>query len=270
MYPSFLKPRTKRLLLGLATTLLLATSCTKVVNLDLEDAAPRLLIKGNLADDGRPSTVRLSRSISYNDTNVFPPVVGAVITLSNDAGGVETLQEVSPGQYQGRTITGQPGRRYTLRVEAEGQSYVAQSTMPAVVLLTGLRVEKAFFGDNLAVVPEFLDPAGGRNYYLFRQYRNGQLNKTLFLRDDELTDGKTNTRPLIGGGGEEEDQLVAGDSVRVEMQTIDAGMHEYVRTLNEVLGGNSAAPANPKSNFSGDVLGYFSAYTLQRRSQRLP
>ncbi|TGD77572.1 hypothetical protein [Hymenobacter wooponensis] len=119
-------------------------------------------------------------------------------------------------------------------------------------------------------MPQFLDPAGERNYYVFRQYRNGRLNPSLFLRDDELTDGKPNARPLVGGGGREEDQLVAGDSVRVEMQTIDAGVHEYVRTLNEVLGGNSAAPANPTSNFSGEVLGYFSAYTLQRRSQRLP
>jgi hypothetical protein len=270
MSATVLPPLTTHLLLGLITTLL-TTSCTKIVDLDLQDAAPRLLIEGNLANDGRPATVQLSRSTSYKDSNVFPPVTGAVITLSDDAGGLETLAATTtPGQYQGRTITGQPGRRYTLRVESEGQSYVAQSTMPAVVPLTGLRVEKGFFGDNLLVVPEFLDPAGVRNYYLFRQYRNGRLNKSLFLRDDELTDGKINTRPLVAGGGEEEDQLVAGDSARVEMQTIDAGVHEYVRTLNEVLEGNSAAPANPKSNFSGDVLGYFSAYTVQRRSQRLP
>ncbi|TGD77571.1 DUF4249 family protein [Hymenobacter wooponensis] len=149
MRPPFPKFAFARFTLGLAAALL-ATACTKVVDLDLQDAAPRLLIEGQLANDGRPCTVQLSRSTSYQNPNVFPPVVGAVITLSDAGGGLETLRETSPGQYRGSTITGQPGHRYTLRVETEGQSYVAQSTMPAVVELTGLRVEKGFFGDLLS------------------------------------------------------------------------------------------------------------------------
>ena len=251
-----------------AGLLLLSTACTKVVDLDLQDADPRLLIEANLANDGQPCAVRLSRSVSYQETNVFPPVTGAVLTLSDDAGAVETLQETSPGQYQGRRILGQPGHRYTLRVEAEGQRYVAQSTMPAVVPLTGLRVELSDFTDEPQAVPEYQDPAGVRNYYLFRQYRNGRLNQSLFVRDDELTDGKTNTQALALVLAKDEDKLVAGDSVRVEMQTIDADVHEYLRTLNQVVEGiGSPAPANPRSNFSGNALGYFSAHTRQHRSQ---
>jgi hypothetical protein len=254
-----------------AGLLLLTTACTKVVDLDLQDADPRVMIEANLANDGHPATVRLSRSANYKDTNLFPPVTSAVITLSDDAGGLETLQETSPGQYQGRTLTGQPGRRYTLRVEADGQSYVAQSTMPAAVPLTGLRVALSDFTDEPEAVPEYQDPAGVRNYYLFRQYRNGQLNKSLFVRDDELTDGKVNTQGLSLVRAKDEDKLVSGDSVRVEMQTIDVDVHEYLRTLNQVVEGlGSPAPANPKSNFSGDALGYFSAHTLQRRSQLVP
>ncbi len=260
-------------------TLLLATACQKVITLDLKETAPRLVIEGNLADDGRPCTVLISRSVSYTQTNAFPAVSGAVVTLSDDAGGRETLAETStPGQYQGRAVLGQPGRRYTLRVEAEGQAYVAVSALPAVVPFTGLRVQKSAISNNIRPVPEFTDPAGGRNYYLFRQYRNGRLNKAIFLQSDEYTDGKPSSQALGGGGGggagtADEDKLVAGDSLRVEMQNVDADTYEYFRTLNltlQVGGAATASPTNPKSNFTGNVLGYFSAHTRRQRAIVVP
>ena len=140
--------------------------------------------------------------------------------------------------------------------------------------LRGLTAEKSGFGDNLQVVPEFQDPAGGRNYYYFRAYRNGVLDKTLYVQDDEFTDGKANTRGLrVRTGDEDADRLAVGDSVRVDMQNVDADAYQYLRTLSQILAGNplaSASPANPKSNFSGNVLGYFSAHTLRRRSLVVP
>ena len=266
-------------LLAAAATVLLAASCQKVITLNLKASAPRLSIEGNLADDGQPCTVLLARSVSYTDTNTFPAVSGAVVTLSDDAGGLETLRETStPGQYRGRTLLGQSGRRYTLRVETDGQAYVAMSTLPApVVPLTGLRAQKSVIGTNIQALPEYLDPAGTRNYYLFRQYRNGRLNKNIYLQNDEFTDGKPNVRGLgTGGGGgsnTDADKLVAGDSLRVEMQNVDADVYEYFRTLSLTLQGGgmaTASPANPKSNFSGDVLGYFSAHSVRRRTILVP
>ncbi|MCC2548594.1 DUF4249 domain-containing protein [Hymenobacter sp. BT175] len=257
-----------------AGLLLLATSaCQKVIDLDLREADPRLVIEANLADDGQPCTVRLSRSTRYTEPNTFPPVGGATVTLSDDAGGLETLAATStPGLYRGASLTGQPGRRYTLRVEADGTAHVAGSTMPTAVPLTGLRAEKSGFGgDNIYLVPEFQDPAGVRNYYLFRQYRNGRLNQSIFLQDDELTDGRANARPLFARNADEADDLRVGDSVRVDMQCVDADVHRYLRTLTQILqGASTATPANPQSNFSGNVLGYFSAHTLRRRSLLVP
>ena len=261
-----------------ALTLLLAISCQKVVTLDLREAAPQLAIEANLADDGHPCVVQISRSVSYTQTNTFPAVSGAVITLSDDAGGLETLAETStPGQYQGRTVLGQAGRRYTLRVQVEGSSYVAMSTIPVAVAFTGLRAQKAPIGNNIQALPEFLDPAGMRNYYVFRQYRNGRLNKSIFLQNDEFTDGKPNNRGLGAGGGgggtDDADKLATGDSLRVEMQNVDADTYEYFRTLSltrQSGGMATASPANPKSNFTGGVLGYFSAHTRRQRSIIVP
>jgi len=268
--------------LALAAGLLATAACQKVVTLDLKNTDPQLAIDANLADDGQPSTVLLSRSVDYTQTNTFPAVSGAVVTLSDDAGGLETLPETStPGQYRGSRLLGQPGRRYTLRVETGGQAYVAACTLPApVVPFAGLHAAKSIVGNNIQLVPEYQDPAGVRNYYLFRQYRNGRLNKAIFLQNDEFTDGKANARGLGGGGGgssgtnnDDADKLVAGDSARVEMQNLDPDAYEYFRTLNQTLQGGgmlSTTPANPKSNFSGGALGYFSAHSRRLRTIKVP
>ena len=171
-------------------------------------------------------------------------------------------------------MRGQAGRRYTLRVAVAGQTYVAAATLPPAVPLTGLRAEKTGIGEAIGVVPEFVDPAGRRNYYRFRQYRNGRLNKLLFVQTDEFTDGKANAAALggVASGGpgtNEADQLATGDSVRIEMQNLDPGAYEYFRTLSQIQQSNpmvSTTPANPLSNFSGGVLGYFSAYSRRQRS----
>lgn len=254
---------------------LLTAACQKVVDLDLKSTDPRLTIEANLADDGHPCTVLLSQSVNYTETNTFPAVTGATITLSDNAGHSETLRATSTaGQYQGSTVLGVPGRTYQLRVEVSGQAYVASSTLPSpVVAFTGLHTDNSGINSRLTLVPDYQDPAGVANYYLFRQYRNGHLNKTIFIQNDEFTDGKANSRALMGGGMEDSTKLVSGDSMRVVMQNLDSGAYEYFRTLNQILQSNpllSTTPANPQSNFSGNALGYFSVHSRRQRKLLIP
>jgi hypothetical protein len=249
--------------------LLALTNCEKVIDLDLKTAASQLVIEGNLADDGRPCQVTLNRSTNYTDTNNFQAVRGATMTLTDNAGGQEVLRESTstPGQYAGATLLGVPGRTYTLRVETGGTAYVATSTLPApVVPFDRLSTQLSAVGNRIQAVVEFNDPAGQPNSYLYRQYRNDQFN-----------DGKKVTQVLRNMGPPNDpndlNKLVSGDSLRVEMQNIDAGVYEYFRTLNLILTTNPATattPANPTSNFSGGVLGYFSAHSRRVRTIKVP
>lgn len=265
-------------LAGLAL-LLAATGCEKVVNLNLKTSSSQLVIEGNLVDDGRPCQVSLSTSTDYTNTNTFAPVSGAAITLSDDAGSSETLREATPGQYVGATLAGVPGRTYTLRVETGGSAYVALSRLPApVVPFEMLSTKLSIFGtDNIQAVVDYTDPPGLGNSYLFRQYRNGRLNPSVFVQNDKFTDGKHSTLTLRtpGGGNDanDPDKLVAGDSLRVEMQNVDPAVYEYFRTLAQILtpgGAPTTTPANPQSNFSGGVLGYFSAHSSRTRTIKVP
>lgn len=262
-----------------AALLLAATGCEKVVIVDLKTSDSQLVVEANLADDGRPCQVSLSRSVNYAEINNFPAVTGAVVTLSDDAGHLETLRETSPGQYQGTTVRGVAGHTYTLRIEVGGAAYMAVSTLPTVVPFDGLQTEANSFGqsNSLQAVVEYNDPAGPGNSYLFRQYRNGRLNKTIFVQNDKFTDGNHVRQSLrnMGGGNDtgDLDKLATGDSLVVEMQNIDSNVYEYFRTLNQILQSNpvfSTTPANPKSNLSGGVLGYFSAHSRRIQRIRIP
>ncbi len=138
--------------------------------------------------------------------------------------------------------------------------------------LTGLQVRPSGFGNELELLPAYQDPAGVPNYYVFRLYHNGRLTQGIFVQSDQLTDGQPNSRPLdVQGPSPIEDNLVAGDSVRVVMQHVDVGVYEYFRTLNMLqIGLASASPANPTSNFSGGVLGQFSTYAQEQQRLVLP
>ena len=263
------KKITTRLLLLAAFALLLAgTGCEKIINPKLSTTSSQLVIEGNLVDDGQPCLVSLTRSTDYTNTNVFPPVSGATITLTDNAGGQETLRETpaASGQYRGATLRGVPGRTYTLRVAVGGSVYVASSTLPGpVVPFEKLSTQLSPVGNkNIQAVVDYTDPAGLGNSYLFRQYRNGVLNNTIYLQNDQFIDGKHVTQVLRNGGGTDANRLVAGDSLRVEMQNLDPGAYEYFRTLTLILTANAApstTPANPTSNFTGGALGYFSAHS---------
>ena len=268
----------------LLTALLLllgSAGCQKVVTIALNTSASQLVIEGNLADDNQPCQVSLTTSTNYNNTNSFAPVSGATVTLADNAGGLDVLRETATaGQYAGATLRGVPGRSYTLRVETGGASYVALSTLPApVVPFEKLSTQLSAIGtNNIQAVVDYTDPAGISNNYLFRQYRNGRLNTTIFLQTDQTTDGRHVSQVLRTMGGPNADpndinKLVAGDSLRVEMQNLDAGAYEYFRTLNQILTSNPATattPANPKSNFSGGALGYFSAHSKRVRTIKVP
>lgn len=267
--------------LAAGALLLASTGCEKIVDLNLKTSTAQLVIEGNLVDDNQPCQVSISRSANYTDTNTFEAVRGATITLADNAGGLETLRETAtPGRYLGATLWGVPGRTYTLRVETDGAAYVATSRLPApVVPFEKLSTQLSAFGtDNIQAVVDYTDPAGKGNSYLFRQYRNGKLNNAIFVQNDEFTDGNRisqvlRTRSSSSTDPNELDKLKAGDSLRVEMQNIDPGVYKYFRTLTLILtagGAPTTTPANPKSNFSGGALGYFSAHSRRVLTIKVP
>ncbi|MEF9478923.1 DUF4249 family protein [Chryseobacterium sp. 1B4] len=150
-------------------SLLALTSCEKEIDLDLNDQSGNIVIEGNVTNQPGPYTVKITKSVGFSEPNQYPAVTGAQVILSDDMGQTETLQYTGNGVYQTSTFTGSPGRTYTLKVQAEGKEYTAQSKMPEIVYFDGLKQSSFKFGDKTTytLLPLFTDPMPLGNRYLF-------------------------------------------------------------------------------------------------------
>src|SRR5688572_7546758 len=97
-------------------SLVMCGSCEKVIDIDLNQSSPAVVIEGDITNETGPYTIRITQSINFDDRNEFPPVSDAVVTVSDSEGNRELLTEVSPGVYETETTEGIPGRTYTLEV----------------------------------------------------------------------------------------------------------------------------------------------------------
>lgn len=258
------------------------TSCTKVINVKLNEADKQLVIEGIVpyGDSGflwlEPvyPQVKISETKSFEDSNSFIGVSGATVSITvNGATTYQMFEGKDTGIYESRQgdFLGHPGNTYQLTVTFNGKTYTATSTMPSqLVPLDSIWAESLTFAGktNYTIYPSYKDPPGLGNSYRLVEYQNGVQVKHVFEQNDELSDGLIITRPLINPDG----TLARGDLVRVDLQCIDANVYKYWFSLDQSATGEnqSATPANPVSNIEGGALGYFSAYSTTWRTIQIP
>ena len=244
----------------LVTTLM---SCQKVIDIDLNEKEPKIVIEGGISDQPGPYVIRISQTVNFDEPNEFPPVTGARLTLRDNAGNSETLSEAAPGEYVITSLQGVPGRTYTLEITAGDVTYTSVSYLPAAVPIDSLTVEESFWG--IRQVNIYLkDPAETENYYRIVQEKNRVKVRDILVMSDELQNGSHLSTPLFINNIE--DSLRRGDTVTVQLQSIDKAAYDYFRTLMMLTtpgGPPSDAPANPISGFTNGALGYFYAYAVR-------
>jgi hypothetical protein len=252
---------------AIAATLIVFSSCEKVVDLKLENNSGSLVIEGSITDAPGPYTVKLTKSVNFTENNNYPPILGATVVITDDVNQRDTLVYTSNGNYQTTTLQGIAGRKYNLSVVAEGKIYSASSTMPAKVNLDTLRIVTVTFGSqiNYNVIPIFRDPVSLGNNYQFLLFKNGVADKSHFVLNDNINNGLPNQVPLRS----QDVDFQLNDIATVEMRCIDLNVYNYFFTLAQIAGdgpGGGTTPANPPNNISNGALGIFSAYTTQTKS----
>jgi hypothetical protein len=258
----------------LLMSVLISPGCQKVINVDLNDASPRIVIEGLITDRRGPYTVSISKSGSYFNEPVLPPVSGATVVITDDIGTIDTLTEFSAGRYLTSGLRGFPGRTYTLKVISEDQEYVGSSTMQGHVNIDSLMLLEAqtqyfiFNGNthtNLEIHCFFKDPKE-KNYYRIKVIENDSVNTTNYeLYDDQYTNGQETELRIA--------YATKGKDYRVELWSLDSQTYEYYRNLEDLLYINpffGSTPANPKNNLSNGALGYFGACAVSVKTMMIP
>ena len=254
------------LAIGSIITLFVLSSCEKVIDLELKDSAPVIVIDATISNQSQNHFVRISKTLPFNKQTTFNGVKGAQVTLKSILGQSIAFTEVADGVYRSTRFRGNPGLTYTMEVVSEGKTYSAESTMPFPVVPDSVRFKTlSFFGNsNIYPVVYYNDPPKIQNQYRYILKVNKKIQDDLVF-EDRFNDGNAVSDVIIFDGDED---LKSGDVVEIEMQTIDRNVFKYFFALSQTRGngGPPVAPANPDSNFNNGALGIFNACTTSTQT----
>ncbi|MEO7463268.1 MAG: DUF4249 domain-containing protein [Ferruginibacter sp.] len=256
--------------LGIIMTL---GSCEKVIDINLKNNEPLLVAEGEIKEGVHDVNVYLTYTSDYFAPGSPSPVGGAVVKLT-DSIGTYTFPEVSPGRYVLPGYNARARQTYSLAIQQAGKTYAASAYLPPVVVLDSISYKyetaSAFTDAGYLIYAEFNDPPATDNYYRIKLTVNDTLRnkpEDLFVFDDQLTNGRHIKIPIFIK------RFKKGDRIHMELIGMDEKVYKYFLTLTTIIstsGQPSAAPANPISNFSGNILGVFGAYSSSTQSVSLP
>lgn len=256
-------------------TLLLA-SCEKVVDVDLDTAAPRLVVDARLnwqkGTAGNEQTIRLTTTAPYYN-NAVPAVNGATVFVTNDAGTIFTFSEVgTTGYYTCLDFVPVINGHYTLTVIYGGQTYTADETLYATPVISEVvqRADGGFLGENIEVKFFFQDNPLQDNFYLVRfdtpvlPYPDYDVLDDEFFQGNEMFDFIDN------------EDFAAGQPLGLNLYGISERYYNYMSQLISIAeGGAGSGPfQSPPANVTGNIinttnpgntaLGYFSLSEMDK------
>lgn len=254
----------------LILSVILLISCEKEINIDLNKSNPRIVIEGNISNLKGECSVKITKTINFDETIPNPTVSGAFVTIINtNTSKIDTLNETKPGFYTSDSLAGISGHTYTMNVKINNETYIASSTIPQMVNLESIQLQDSITGGTshggpfgggtgsnniVRMIPIYTDPVDVANFFQFIVTRNDTMQKDIFIQSDFGFNGLVSNRPLRVKANK-------NDIVKVDLQCIDEAVYNYFYGLNQNINQSSATPANPVSNISNNALGYFKAHT---------
>jgi hypothetical protein len=259
--------------LGLFIVLLIMSSCEKEIYIDLNKTNPRYVIEGNINNVIGNSTIKITRTLNFDQTIKYPPVNGALVTITDTLlTKIDTLIEKNDGVYTKALFIGIEGHTYIMTVKIEDKVFTAVSTMPYSLRLDSLaqlNLAGSVFaggppagtpaaGTTIQIMPLYLKSKSSDKYYEYVIVKNDTLLDRITARADLLSNLVSISFPLFV-------QAKKNDVFQFDMQFLDKPAYEYLMDLSRNIGQFSASPANPTTNISNGAFGYFKAHTSQKK-----
>jgi hypothetical protein len=238
------------------------TSCTKIIDVELNDSDPKFIIEANLIEGTNDFITKVSKTSSYFDNSSPTTVNNATVTLS-DGTTTQNLTNLGNGQYSLVGYLATEYTTYTLTVTEGTNTFTAVSTIPQKIILDTTtyiyQPASAFSDSGYTLFLNFNDPANIENFYRGTLTVNGVDTKKvddLYGFDDSFNDGNYIQIPVFG------EVYQAGDVITTNLYSLNEANFNFFNTLSEIAGdgsggGSSAAPANPENNWNNDALGNF-------------
>lgn len=210
---------------------LLVMSCEDVVDVDLNEAEPKLVIEASINwlknTNGNEQSIKLSLSAPFFDEDI-PPANGAIIQISDSNGNeFSFIEDGTTGIYSTNNFNPVIDEVYTLTINYNGEIYSAEETLKSVTPIDFVEQNNngGFTGEDIELKAYYTDPANEENYYFFEFISDIPVVPTLEVYEDRFTDGNQ-----IFGFYTEED-LVAGDEVIIRNHGVSGRFYDFMFIL---------------------------------------
>ncbi|MCW3787880.1 DUF4249 domain-containing protein [Plebeiibacterium sediminum] len=246
-------------------------SCEEVIDINLNESNPQVVITGSLSNQYDTVRVRVSHTSDYFSPTASPAISGATVTITDDQANEYLLSEIDNGEYIS-VFAGTPGYTYDLSVEFDNQTFHASSTMPIPVPIDSVWISKENWHTRVYNMMncQIKDPADTANYYYVRVYRGEELlnggGSYLSNYADDYFDGLYTVFSIWT-----DTDTTTNNLYRVDLLSIDQPFYEYISQAQQIIDQSDLAaiiastPANPTGNISNSALGYFTAFSIEEK-----
>lgn len=268
-------------LLSIITLLFLITSCTEVVDIDLETANPKLVVEANInwqkGTSGEEQVIKLSTTTNYYNKNI-PTANGAIVSVKNDVTNQNFIfnEIVGTGKYTCSNFVPLINNSYTLKIKYNGKTFEAQEKLTPIAAISEIiQIEDGGFnGKEFRVRAYYVDPQVTSDYYLFNyfyQNNNNYMKPDYYVSDDIFYNGNAFFSTSFKDG------LKIGDTVTMTHLGISQQYYNYLNILLSLSGSQGgggpfqAPPVSVRGNLTNSdnqddyPYGYFSLSESDKR-----
>lgn len=143
-------------------------SCEQIYTPDIDETGGAIVVDARIVSGSTGNYVILYKSIGYNDeSRIYPPVTGALVSIISDAGEEQKLTEYTPGRFPAdvRLVS---ENQYKLKILYEGNVYESSfepvPTIPSIDTVYGEGGTKLIAPEGSNNVDDFFETVGVQLY----------------------------------------------------------------------------------------------------------
>ncbi|MFR9620771.1 MAG: DUF4249 family protein [Rikenellaceae bacterium] len=235
--------------------------CEKQIDINYRSIEPLYVIEGNVCAAG--SQIIVTQTRDMDDAQGSVGVDDAWVVVSDSLGVEYEFVSVGGGVYEPREpMVVMDNSDYELLVEVGDERFWATSRVYSQPYVTPLNLTQQTFMDVMTMVFcsfSIYEQPDQADYYRYRLTVNSTDSNWVLVSDLGVVNNMLFLfQPLIKKENDELVDVVDGDTIKLEVQTIDKYVYDYFNSLDLSADNGS----NPISNIEGGCLGYFSAHTI--------
>jgi len=259
----------------LLTLIIIAfSSCEDVVDIDLNTAAPRLVIDASIiwkkGTSGSEQKIKLTTTTGYYQTDA-PPVSGATVFITDSNNIVFNFTEDTvTGEYICLDFVPVLNRDYELTVIAAGQTYKASETLKPVPAIDKVeqRNDGGFTGEDIEIKTFITDNGATADYYLWKYEPSYAVIPLYGVGDDDFVNGNQFSDLFLS------EDLESGQKLGISVSGISKTYYNYMNILLSISngGGPFSTPTASlrgniinQTNFNNYALGFFNVSEMDYR-----